>query len=141
MPFTRTDEGANIVITCTGGMLAECFLSAAHGLFDVLADGSKIRGEVRQEIVIQAETIDSLFREWLKELIARVQQTSMLYSDFEIFSIQRANAKQYVLTGAIYGETYDEGRHTRGQKISLDEKSAICKEGSGKSECSFVLVR
>lgn len=139
MPFTRTDQGSSTRITCEGKTLPEVFLNAGHGLIDVFAGGSKIRGDVRQEIVIQTETISSLFLEWLKELITRITQMNMVYSDFEVFSIQKAGAKQFVLTGAIYGEAYDASRHTLATSVALDEKSVTCKEGSDTNVCSFTL--
>lgn len=140
MPYTRKDEGTKTIVSCEGETLAEVFLSAAHGLFDVLSGGSKIRGDTRQEIVVQAESTGALFREWLKELMARVTLSGMLYSDFEVFSIQQASAKQVVLTGAVYGEQYDVERHTVAKGVSLDEKSAACSE-KGKTSCSFTMVR
>lgn len=139
MPYTRKNEGEKTIISCSGETLSEVFLAAAHGLFDVLVGGSKIRGDTRQEIVVQAENTDSLFREWLKELMARVTLSGMLYSDFEVFSVQKVGAKQVVLTGAVYGELYDEARHTVSKAVSLDEKSAECDEKG--TSCSFTMVR
>lgn len=140
MPYTRKDEGAKTIVSCEGETLAEVFLSAAHGLFDVLASGNKIRGDTRQEIVVQAENINALFREWLKELMARVALSGMLYSDFEVFSVQNAGPKQVVLTGAVYGEPFDDKRHTVAKDVSLDEKSVACSEKE-KAHCSFAIVR
>lgn len=140
MPYTRKDEGAKTIVSCSGETLAEVFLAAAHGLFDVLSSGSKVRGDTRQEIVVQAENTDALFREWLKEFMARVTLSGMLYSDFEVFSIQNAGPKQVVLTGAVYGEAYDEKRHMVTKDVSLDEKSIVCSE-KGKAHCSFAMVR
>lgn len=139
MPYTRKDEGVKTIVSCEGNTLSEVFLSAAHGLFDVIANGSKVRGDTRQEIVVQAENTDALFREWLKELIGRVMLSNMLYSDFEVFSIQNAGPKQVVLTGAVYGEAYDDKRHTIAKGVSLDEKSAACSE-KGRASCSFTMV-
>lgn len=136
MPFTRTDDGATSSISSTGNTPADVFIDAAHGLFDVLADGSKIRGDSRQEIVIQAEDQQALFGAWLTELFSRVTLTGMLYSDFEVFSIQKAGAKQYVLTGAIYGEAIDAKRHTI-VSGTLDEKSVHCTSTGGAETCTF----
>lgn len=140
MSYSREDADGASTLTCTGKTLADVCVDAAHGLFEALADGSKIRGDVRQEIVIQAEDTIGLLREWLKELIARVGQMSMVYSDFEVFSIQKAGAKQLLLTGALYGEPIDKERHTVAMNRALDEKSIACKEGE-HLVCSFMIRR
>lgn len=140
MSYSREDAAGTSTLTCVGKTLADVCVDAAHGLFDVLADGSKIRGDVRQEIVIQAEDTDGLLHEWLKELISRVGQMSMVYSDFEVFSIQKAGAAQLLLTGAIYGEPIDKKRHRVAANRTLDEKSVACKEGE-QLVCSFMVRR
>lgn len=135
MSFRRTDTNKESEIVCDGTTLPEIFIDAAHGLFDVLAHENKIRGDVRQEIVIQALDTKSLFREWLKELIARVEQMGMLYGDFEVFSIQKAG-DAFVLTGAVYGESIDPSRH-HVQMAVLKESTAECSEKGGKALCQF----
>ena len=140
MPYQKSESGNTVTLTCDGQTLAAAYIDAAHGLFDVLADGSKIRGDVRQEIVIQAADAHTLLAEWLKELLSRVAQTGMVYSDFEIFSIQKVGT-QHVLTGAIYGETADSSRHTLAQNVSLQEKSVTCDEKAGSALCTFSLSR
>lgn len=141
MSYSREDVDGASNLTCQGTSLGDVCVDAAHGLFDVLADGSKIRGDVRQEIVIQAEDTNGLLREWLKELIARVGQMGMLYSDFEVFSVQKTGAKQLLLTGAIYGEPIDKERHTVAAHGALDEKSVSCDEKADRASCSFSLSR
>lgn len=141
MAFKRSDEGKTSTLVCEGKTLADVFISAAHGLFDVLAGSSKIRGDKRQEIVVQAENTVPLFTAWLTELRSRVTDMGMLYSDFEIFSIQKAGPKQYVLTGALYGEPIDNERHSIISGVTLDEKSVTCDEKAGRAVCSFALSR
>jgi len=135
MPFTRIDTNNKAEISCNGATPQEVFIAAAHGLFDVLAHDNKIRGDVRQEIVIQAPDLKSLFREWLAELVSRVEQMGMLYGDFEVFSIQKAG-NALVLTGAVYGEPIDSVRHHL-QKATLQEDAALCSERGGKATCQF----
>lgn len=140
MAFSRTDEGQSTVITCEGTLSRDVFIDAAHGLFDVIADGSKIRGDVRQEIVVQAEDMQHLLVAWLSELVDRVAQMRMVYSDFEVFSIQKGGPKQYVLTGAIYGEATDSKRHSIRAGVSLDQDHTAFTEKDAHSMCSFKLL-
>ncbi len=135
MPFKRIDTQKESDISCDGATVQEVFIAAAHGLFDVIAHDNKIRGDVRQEIVIQAPDLKSLFREWLKELSLRVEQTSMLYGDFEVFSIQKAG-DSLVLTGAVYGEAIDPARHHISKAV-VKESTAQCSEKGGKALCQF----
>lgn len=135
MAFKRTDTNKESEILCDGATPQEVFVAAAHGLFDVIADDSKIRGDVRQELVIQAPDLKSLFKEWLKELISRVELTGMLYGDFEVFSIQKAG-DSLVLTGAVYGEPFDSSRHHT-QEAKLKEGTTQCSEKGGKTVCQF----
>ncbi|MBI4252774.1 archease [Candidatus Uhrbacteria bacterium] len=137
MAFSRTDEGQSSAITCEGPASRDVFVDAAHGLFDVIADGSKIRGDERQEIVVQAEDMQRLFAAWLGELIERVAQTGMVYSDFEVFSIQKGGPKQYVLTGAVYGEVGDPKRHTIRPSVTLDQNHVAFSQSDTRSSGSF----
>lgn len=139
MAFSRSDEGQSTVITCEGSLSRDVFIDAAHGLFDVIADGSKIRGDERQEIVVQAEDMQHLLAAWLAELIDRATQMGMVYSDFEVFSIQKGGPKQYVLTGAIYGEAADSKRHMIRTGVSLDQDHIVFAEKDVHSVCSFRL--
>lgn len=139
MAFSRTDEAQFTAITCDGSLSRDVFIDAAHGLLDVIADGSKIRGNVRQEIVVQAEDMQHLLAAWLSELIDRVAQMGMVYSDFEVFSIQKGGPKQYILTGAIYGEMGDQKRHTIRAGVSLDQDHIVFTEKDAHVTCSFTL--
>lgn len=141
MAFIRKDEGKTSTLSCDGKTVEEIFVSAAHGLFDVVASGSKIRGDQRQEIVVQADGNTALFAAWIAELLSRITDLGMLYSDFEVFSIQKAGSKQYVLTGALYGEPQDNERHTIVPVHPFDPKSAVCKESTSGMSCSFILTR
>ena len=137
MAFTRKDEGARTVITCEGATEKEVFIDAGHAVFDVIAHNNKIRGDVRQEIVIQADDMNGLFKEWLKELMVRVTDMGMLYADFDVFSIQKVGSKSMVLTGALFGESIDEKRHTVQTSAKLDESHATCNEKTGAVACTF----
>lgn len=137
MAFTRKDEGTKTVITCEGASEKEAFIDAGHAVFDVIAHNNKIRGDVRQEIVIQADDMNGLFKEWLKELMVRVTDMGMLYADFDVFSIQKVGSKSMVLTGALLGESIDEKRHTVQTSAKLDESHAICNEKTGAVVCTF----
>ncbi len=137
MAFTRKDEGNKTLITCEGATEKEVFIDAGHALFDVIAHNNKIRGDVRQEIVIQAADMNGLFQEWLKELMVRVTDMGMLYADFDVFSIQKISSKSMVLTGAVFGESIDEKRHTVTPAPKLDESHATCNEKTGAVTCTF----
>ncbi|MEK7122807.1 MAG: archease, partial [Patescibacteria group bacterium] len=87
---------------------------------------------------VQADDSNGLMREWLRELFARYSETGMLYSDFEVFSIQKAG-NQMLLTGTVYGETIDKERHTVNVGVTLNEKSVSCAEKGGHVTCRFSL--
>ncbi|MBI4599378.1 archease [Candidatus Uhrbacteria bacterium] len=139
MPFTRNDEDKKTLFTCQGASEKDVFIDAGHALFDGLAHNNKIRGDVRQEIVIQADDLNALFVGWLKELMSRFTDMGMLYADFDVFSIQNVGAKNMVLTGAVYGEQIDTQRHTVDNAARLDEAHAACHEKAGTFSCAFSL--
>ncbi len=139
MPYTQKMNGNKAVIECQNKTLAELFIDAGHALFEYIADGSKIKGDTRQEIVLQADSVKELFVQWIQELMARVEQMGMLYADFEVFSIQQAG-KDMVLTGAVYGEPIDTERHHLTTHANLDAKSVACKEQKDLATCSFILT-
>jgi len=137
MPYTRKDEGGKTVLTCEGASEKDVFIDAGHALFDVIAQNNKIRGDVRQEIVVEGEDLSSLFRGWLKELLSRVADTAMLYADFEVFSIQKVSSNHFVLTGALYGEAIDPARHIVNGNAKLNEVAVTCNEKTGRVSCTF----
>ena len=136
MPFQRKDDGSKVTMTCEGASEKDVFIDAGHALFDVIAKDNKIRGDVRQEIVLQAEDMSALFKAWLKELMSRVTDMGMLYADFDVFSIQKVGTSS-VLTGALYGESQDQERHTVNTSARLNETKVTCNKKTGAVSCSF----
>ena len=137
MPFARKDEKDKTIITCEGDSVNDAFIDAGHVLFEVIAHNNKIRGDVRQEIVVQADAMEGLFRGWVQELMSRVSDMGMVYADFEVFSVQKVGAHSMVLTGAVYGEAIDERRHSINTKTKLDEVHAKCDDKTGAVSCTF----
>jgi SHS2 domain-containing protein len=91
--YELIEHTADVGIRVKGADLSELFKNAALAMFDIMAErvGS---GPSRQAIIIQeAYNVEELFINWLNELLSLSSAKEILFSDFQIDSIDNQNLK------------------------------------------------
>ena len=97
--FELLSHTADIGIKVKAKTLEELFENAAFGMFSISADLPKIKPIERIEIEIEAENLNELFLNWLRELIYQFNTTYILFKEF---TIQQIGDKE--LKALVWGE-------------------------------------
>ncbi|MBU7013419.1 MAG: archease [Theionarchaea archaeon] len=115
--FELLDHDADVGIRSWGKTVEEAFENGARAMFSVMVnvDGVTPRREIKVEAA--ADDCESLFVEWLNELLAQRDITEMVFSDFTV-SIKR-NEGVY-LSGTARGERLSQEKH----EIKTEVKAA-----------------
>ena len=106
-PFTIIEHTADIGIKANGKALAEAFENAALGMFSILMDVDKVRGEEMREVEVEADDLKGLLFQWLSELLYLNGAYNILFSRFEVLLSEEGRS----LKGKAWGEAFDPDRH------------------------------
>ncbi len=141
MPFTVTEKEGSFEIRSQGATAVDVFLDGGRALFSLMADSEHLKDEERVKIVADAKNMDSLFAEWLQELVRHSEEQNILFGECSIASIQKVNESQYLLTGAAYGETYDAAKHVRKHTIKHIAHSQCTEDEQTHTTTCSVMVK
>lgn len=100
------DHTADLGIRVTGESLEKLFENAGLVLFDLLTDLRSIRSDTRTSFALEAENPESLFVQWLRELLHFFYGRKRLFCAFEITELSDTR-----LTVTGWGERLDPNRH------------------------------
>lgn len=137
MAYTLRESGEIILIHADGDNEKEAFQDGGRALFEIMAkDMEKLRGDERVKIVVDAPSLGALFGAWITELASHSKDNNILFLECSIATIQKVSNKEYLLTGAAYGELFDESRHKKNHIIK-DVSKPSCERDttSGLTVC------
>ena len=101
------EHTADVGLRVFGEDLKELFANAADGLFDlIVADLGTIRPEQAILLTVEAQDLEELFADWLRELLYLCNAEHWLFSKFEVLDIDSKRLK-----ARCWGELYDPSRH------------------------------
>ena len=101
------EHTADIGLRVFGEDLKELFANAADGLFDlIVGDLGTIRHERAIPLTVEAQDVEELFADWLRELLYLCNAEHWLFSKFEVQDIDSKRLK-----ARCFGEPYDPSRH------------------------------
>ena len=121
--FEFFDHKADIGIRGYGKTVEEAFINGAKALFALMIDLRRVKDEKTIEIQIEAPDIETLFVEWLNELLAQSSIQGLVFAKFEMDHIKEMNSG-YFLRALAVGETLDIRRH----KPKIEVKAATYAE-------------
>ncbi|MGI5837471.1 MAG: archease [Chloroflexota bacterium] len=104
--FQFLPHTADVAVLVRGKSLQDLFANGALALYSVLIDPSQVRDTVSMEIDIEAPELESLFVDWLNELLFLFECEGMLYSRLDLRELSESR-----LRGVIWGEKLDASRH------------------------------
>ncbi len=110
MSYTYLDHDADIGIQCSGASLEEAFEEGGRALFELMADPRSIRPDRTFPVECRAPGIDSLFVEFLNEILSLAGRKETVFSLVEVRKIA-AEGEDWVLRGTLGGEEIDPLRH------------------------------
>ena len=104
--YRLIEHTADIGIAVENPSLEGLFEDAAFGMFDLVSDLSRVETRESLRIELEAEGLEDLFAEWLRELLFQSETKSLLFKSFNL-SISSFRS----LSGEASGEAYDANRH------------------------------
>lgn len=130
-------KNGSATITATAKDLKSAFAEGGRGLFRALYDTDRMHPTQRVEFAVEAESLSDLYKQWLSQLILRAESDDLIFSECSVMSLQKVNAKQYVLMGSAEGEKAD-GSKKKATFKSISNTS--CKEGKDACESSATIT-
>lgn len=103
------DHEADIGIRSWGETVEEAFENGAIALFSIMVEMDAINPLETLSVTAEADDLDSLFVEWLNELIAQKDIERMVFSTFSV-TIKKWN-ETFFLVGTATGEPLDQEKH------------------------------
>lgn len=112
MDFEVLDISGDIGLRVYGSSIEEAFVNAGIGMFSLITDIARIEPKNEIELDITEDSAESLFINYLNELIFQFDAYGFTGSRIEIKELtdRRIKAK-------IFGEQFDPLRHSRGLLI------------------------
>ncbi|MEM1607288.1 MAG: archease [Candidatus Bathyarchaeia archaeon] len=130
--FEFLEHTADVYIAAYGKDLREAFENAALAMFETMTDTVDVKREREDDVEVEGEDVESLLYNWLESLLVKFEIENMLYSSFNILSIERDNGK-FKLKAKIYGEPFNPEKHKQkvGIKAVTYHRMEINEEPSG----------
>ena len=114
--FEFLEHTADVLIAAHGKTLEEAFENAALAMFEVMTDTDKVSAEVEDHVEVEAEDEFALLYSWLEALLVNFETKNMLYSKFQIPSIEET-AEGFRMKATVWGEKFNAAKHT--QKVGV----------------------
>ena len=123
MAFKYLEHEADVGLEAEGATLEEAFCEGAKATFNIMVDIKEVAPKKRVDIYCEADSIPSLFIQWLNELLSQADLNSMFFSRFEMKHVRltgQKDAEKWVAEGAAFGEAIDTSKH----KLKTEAKAA-----------------
>lgn len=138
MAYEYLDHEADMGIKATAETLEEAFEDGAQAMFNSMVDIAKVEPLNKIELDVSADSVDSLFVEFLNALLAKVDTESMVFSRFRV-EIKKAE-KSFTLHARAWGEELDQKKHdVKGEVKAATYHGLKCWSDSGGHNVQCVL--
>lgn len=105
--YELLDHTADLGIRVAADTLEGLFEEAGLALFDLLTDLNRVTPTARFQFSLKAETLESLFVQWLRELLYQFFGKKTVFCRFEVVELTEDS-----LSAVCWGERVDPERHT-----------------------------
>jgi SHS2 domain-containing protein len=137
MAFEYLEHEADIGIKATADTLEEAFEEGGMALFNSMVDIARVEPIKRIEVEASADSVDSLFVEFLNTLLAKVDTEGMVFSRFRV-KIEKGEG--YRLNASAWGEPLDQKKHDVKTEVKAATYHGLkCWSDSGKHHVQCVL--
>lgn len=122
---------ADMCFRAFGASLEEAFANAGFAMFDIIADASRIKPKMTEEVRVESEDLQALLFDFLSELLFLQDTKRLLFSEFEV-KIQKPKIKngKYKLAAKARGQEMD-GIELRNQVKAITYHLMEIKEEKG----------
>lgn len=131
------DHTADLGLRVHAADLDDLFRTAAEGLFDVIvANRRQVAEREQEEIVLIADSPESLLVDWLNELIFRAETGHKLFSRFDV----RVAADGLSLRATVRGESIDPARHILDHEVKAATRHGVSLVRDGETWLAEVIL-
>jgi SHS2 domain-containing protein len=116
MPFELLEHEADVGVKAWGRTWSEAFTDAARGLFEISVDTKTVEPREERIVELSADSMESLFLDFLNELILLRDTEWMLFSKFKVVVDEKSRS----LKATAWGEKIDQKKH----KTRVEAKAA-----------------
>ncbi|MFQ5712030.1 MAG: archease [Candidatus Geothermarchaeales archaeon] len=108
--FELFESTAEMGVRGFGSTLAEAFENGAKAMFSIMVDLENVDTSVEKKISVEAHDEETLFCEWLNELLALRDIEGLFFSEFRVEKLEGSES-QWILEGYALGEPIDASKH------------------------------
>lgn len=111
--FEIIDHTADVGIKVWAEKLTDLFTEAASAVISIMFDRDTIKGNETSSVTVEAESIEELFLQWLKELLYVMERDEMVFSEFHIENniFSSYDDFKYFIQAELKGEKLNPKRH------------------------------
>jgi len=91
--YEEIEHTADIAIRAYGRDLAELFINAAYGMFDLMVDVEELRPVIRRDFDLEAFDVETLLIDWLSGLLYEHEMRGEVYKHFEVHMVTPQHLK------------------------------------------------
>lgn len=104
--FEFIPHTADVAVVVQGESLQRVFENAALALFDVITDTDLVRDVVSLYVEVRSTDLESLFVDWLNELLFLSESEEKLFCRFEVLDLAETH-----IYAVVWGESVHRPRH------------------------------
>ena len=104
--YKQIEHTGDIGIKVFGYSREDIFINAAYGMFDIIADISKVTQSLVEEVEVAGDNPEELLVSWLSELNYIYITENKIFNKFEI-----AHLSDTELNGSAIGERFNPHKH------------------------------
>lgn len=90
--FRYIDHTADRGVEATASALPELFEAVAHAAFSLMADPPAVQPSIERVWKLQADDLESLLVEWLRELLFAFEVDGVFWVDFRVEQVEETRA-------------------------------------------------
>ena len=104
--YEQIPHTADIAVRVYGKNLKELFVNAAYAMFDIIADLEGLKTPLSIDVKLNAPSKEELLISWLDELLYNSCTKSIIFSEFEILSLDDKN-----ITAKVKGRSIGDNKN------------------------------
>ena len=136
MAYEYLEHEADIGILAMGKTREQAFEEGAKAMFGVMVDVDKVAASKKVEVSVGAESLDSLFVEWLNALLAKKDIAGMVFSKFKVAINEDKN---FTLQGEAWGDEFKESQNFKTEVKAATYSGLKYKQVFGEHHVQCVL--
>ena len=111
--FKIIDHTADVGIQVWAKQLTDLFTEAARAMMSIIVDRATVAEKLKTTITLEAENIEELFLQWLKEILYLMEKEEMVFSEFHIENdnFSYCDDFKYFIQAVLEGEKLNMKRH------------------------------